>query len=148
METTKHLGNNLRKLRILRGMKQETFAREFGIAQQNVSKMEKKKHISDEQLEQAAKILKTTTEQIKEFDEKSIFQTNIINENQVNHFNSTKELIEYFENKLEKKDKELDQLRLELEMYRKGDNKTSKPKESAGAKLKSVPMDQKKKAAR
>jgi transcriptional regulator with XRE-family HTH domain len=148
METTKHIGNNLRKLRILRGMKQETFAREFGIAQQNVSKMEKKKHISDEQLEQAAKILKTTTEQIKEFDEKSIFQTNIINENQVNHFNSTKELIEYFENKLEKKDKELDQLRLELEMYRKGDNKTSKPKESVGAKLKSMSMVEEKKSAK
>lgn len=148
METTKHLGNNLRKLRILRGMKQETFAREFGIAQQNVSKMEKKKHISDEQLEQAAKILKTTTEQIKEFDEKSIFQTNIINENQVNHFNSTKEIIEYFESKLEKKDKELNQLRLELEMYSNGENKTSKPKESAKAKLKSMPMSEEKKAAK
>jgi transcriptional regulator with XRE-family HTH domain len=145
METTKHIGNNLRKLRILRGMKQETFARELGIAQQNVSKMEKKKHISDEQLEQAAKILQTTTEQIKEFDEKSIFQTNIINENQVNHFNSTKDIIEYFESKIEKKDRELDQLRKELDTYRNGENKFSKPKETAKkTELKSVPIEGKK----
>lgn len=142
METTKHHGNNLRKLRILRGMKQESFAREFGIAQQNVSKMEKKKHISDEQLEQAAKILKTTTDQIKEFDEKSIFQTNIINENQVNHFNSTKEIIEYFESKLEKKDKELNQLRIELNGYQKKESKSLNPKETAKSQLHSVSAQQ------
>jgi transcriptional regulator with XRE-family HTH domain len=60
VEKTKHIGSNLRNIRILRGMKQETFAREYGIAQQNVSKMEKKKELTDEQVNQAAKILQTT----------------------------------------------------------------------------------------
>lgn len=121
MDENKHLGNNIRKLRLLRGMKQSTFAKEMGIAQQNVSKMEKKKNITDEQLEMAAKILGTNIEAIKNFDDKTVFQTNIINENQVNNFNSVKDILEYFEVKMSKKDEEIERLRDEL-AKKNGDN--------------------------
>lgn len=135
----KHIGKNIRAIRQLRGMKQEIFARELGITQQNVSKMENKKKISDEQLEQAAKALKTSVEFLKQFDDKAVFQTNIINENQVNHFNSTKEILEFFEAKLDKKDEELNKIKAELEEYRKNERKSSTPKEPN---LKSVPGKQ------
>lgn len=113
-EETRHIGNNIRKLRLLRGMKQAAFAKEMGIAQQNVSKMEKKKNIPEEQLEMAAKILGTNIEAIKNFDDKTVFQTNIINENQVNNFNSVKDILEYFELKMTKKDEEIERLKQEI----------------------------------
>lgn len=109
-----HIGQNIKKIRLLRGMKQEAFAKEMGIAQQNVSKMEKKTKISDEQLELAAKILGTNIEAIKNFDDKAVFQTNIINENQVNNFNSVKDILEYFELKIGKKDEEIERLKEQL----------------------------------
>lgn len=132
MEETRHIGNNIRKLRLLRGMKQSAFAKEMGIAQQNISKMEKRKKIPEEQLEMAAKILGTTTETLKNFDDKVVFQTNIINENQVNNFNSVKDILEHFEDKINKKDEEIERLRSELAKRR-----TTK-KEPIQAKLRKV----------
>ena len=123
---TPHIGENIKKIRMLRGMKQATFAKEMGIAQQNVSKMEKKTNIPEEQLELAAKILGTNIEAIKKFDEnKAVFQTNIINENQVNNFNSVnKDILEYFELKLAKKDEEIELLREQLAKQKSSRSKT------------------------
>lgn len=120
----KHIGENIRRIRLLKGMKQAAFAKEFGIAQQNVSKMEKKKNISDEQLELAAKILGTNIEAIKNFDDKAVFQTNIINENQVNNFNSVKDILEYFELKISKKDEEIEILKQQLAMQKPSRSKS------------------------
>ncbi len=127
MGETKHIGNNIRKLRLLRGMKQSTLAKEMGIAQQNVSKMEKRKNIPDEQLEMAAKILGTNMETIKNFDDKTVFQTNIINENQVNNFNSVKDILEYFEIKINKKDEEIEKLKMELAKQKGSRSKSKEP---------------------
>lgn len=127
MVETQHIGNNIRKLRLLRGMKQSTLAKEMGIAQQNVSKMEKRKNIPDEQLELAAKILGTNIEAIKNFDDKTVFQTNIINENQVNHFNSVKDILEYFEIKINKKDEEIEKLKMELAKQKGSRSKSKEP---------------------
>ena len=129
MYTEKHIGQNIRKIRLLRGMKQSTFAKEMGIAQQNISKMEKKNKVSDEQLEQAAKIFNTTVEAIKNFDDKSVFQTNIINENQINNFNSVKDLLEYFELKLSKKEEEILELKDELAKKSSGNIKAKSAEE-------------------
>ena len=115
MGQTPHLGQNIRYIRLLRGMKQATFAKEFGIAQQNVSKMENKKNVSDEQLEQAAKILNTTLESIKTFDQNTVINNNIFHSDQVNHFYPVKEVIDYFKDELAKKDEEIEQLKAELE---------------------------------
>jgi transcriptional regulator with XRE-family HTH domain len=126
MEKTKHIGRNIRNVRILRGMKQTTFAKELGIAQQNVSKMEKKEKLTDEQLEQVAKVLKTTTEAIKEFDENAIINNNILNE-QVNNYNINPldKVAELFRELLDLKDREIKKLELEIEDF-KNREKTAK----------------------
>jgi transcriptional regulator with XRE-family HTH domain len=73
----KHIGRNLRHIRLLKGMKQTTFAKSLGIAQQNVSKMENKKEISMGKLEAAAKVLGLTVDAIEKFNEKNILNNNI-----------------------------------------------------------------------
>ena len=113
MGQTPHLGQNIRYIRLLRGMKQATFAKEFGIAQQNVSKMENKKNVSDEQLEQAAKILNTTLESIKNFDQNTVINNNVLSNDQI--IFPVKEVIAYFKDELLKKDEEIEQLRAELQ---------------------------------
>lgn len=147
MEKTKHIGSNLRNIRILRGMKQETFAREYGIAQQNVSKMEKKKVLTDEQVNQAAKILQTTAEAIKNFDENGMIQNNLFND-QVNNFNPVEKVVELYERMLKEVKDENQKLRAELEEYRSGKSKSLNPKESAKSQLHSVSAQQTKKVAK
>jgi transcriptional regulator with XRE-family HTH domain len=134
----KHIGKNIRAIRQLRGMKQEIFAKKMGIAQQNVSKMENKKTPSEQQIEAAAKILQTSTEAIKNFDENGIFQNNLFNE-QVNNFNPVEKVVELYERLLKESKDEITALKTELEEYRRNKRKPSKSKE---AKLKSVPGKQ------
>lgn len=144
MEKVKHIGKNLRSIRLLRGMKQETFAKKFGIAQQNVSKMENKKELTEKQIEQAAKILQTTSEAIKNFDENNMIQNNLFND-QVNNFNPVEKVVELYERMLKEVKSENEKLLRELESYRKAEinlstqKKSSKiDKSSKETKLKSV----------
>lgn len=143
METEfKHIGRNLRHIRLLKGMKQTTFAKSLGIAQQNVSKMENKKEISMGKLEAAAKVLGLTVDAIEKFNEKNILNNNIALEQgtgQTNHVYPIKEIIEYFKDELLKRNNKIEELTSELEEYRKNKRKSAKPKE---AKLKSVPGKQ------
>jgi len=125
MEKAKHIGKNIRKIRLLRGMKQETFARELGIKQQNVSKMEQRKKLTDEQIEQAAKILQTTSEAIRNFDENGMIQNNLFND-QVNNFNPIEKVVELYERMLKESKEEISKLQAELEQYRIGKKKSSK----------------------
>lgn len=67
LEQRRHLGQNIRDMRVLKGMKQETLGKAMGMAQQNVSKMEKKELPTEEILERAAKAMGTTFEAIKKF---------------------------------------------------------------------------------
>ena len=140
-EVAVHMGQAIRTIRLVKGIKQETFARGLGIKQQNVSKMENRKVISTEKLEQAAKVLGVTVETIKDFNEKVLFNNNIAleqNSGQIVH--PVKEIIEHFEKEIEKKDKIIDKLRTELEAYRYGKKKPSKPAKKKAAKgLRTVP---------
>ncbi len=130
MENAKerHIGKNIRAIRQIRGMKQEIFARKMGIAQQNVSKMENKKSPSEEQIEAAAKILQTSTEAIKNFDENGIFQNNLFNE-QVNNFNPVEKVVELYERLLKEAKDEITTLKAELEEFK---NKKRSAKTKAG----------------
>lgn len=65
----KHIGRNIVRIRELRNIKQETLAKQLGITQQAVSKMEQSETIDDEKLEQIANALGVTADQIKHFDE-------------------------------------------------------------------------------
>lgn len=115
-----HLGQNIRRIRLIRGMKQSTFAQELGIAQQNVSKMENKINISEEQLELVAQILNTSVEAIKKFNENAVINNNILYNDQIN--NPVTEIITYFSSELAKKDEELEKLRKEIEILKYGDS--------------------------
>jgi transcriptional regulator with XRE-family HTH domain len=117
----RHIGRNIKSIRQLRDMKQETFARELGIAQQNVSKMEKKKELTDEQLDQVAKVLKTTKEAIRDFDENAIINNNILND-QVNNYNINPldKVSELYKQILDDKEREITRLKAELEEYKTG----------------------------
>ncbi|MGN6602259.1 MAG: helix-turn-helix domain-containing protein [Ginsengibacter sp.] len=123
----RHIGRNIRALRQLRGMKQETFARELGIAQQNVSKMENKEAITEEQLKNVAKVLDVTSDMIRNFDEKVIVNNNFLFNDQI--INPVKEVIEYFTGELLNRDTKIQELTYELEGYR---NKKRSAKTKSG----------------
>ena len=141
---TQHHGKSIRAIRQLRGMKQNTFAKKLGMSQQNVSKMENKKTVNDEQLQSVAKVLDVTANMVKNFDEKVVVNNNFLFKEQI--INPVKEIIAYFKEELKRELAEKDELNLELEKvkseleeYRKSKRKSSKPKE---AKLKSMPGKQ------
>jgi transcriptional regulator with XRE-family HTH domain len=143
-EQTRHHGKSIRAIRQLRGMKQDTFAKKLGMSQQNVSKMENKKTVNDEQLQNVAKVLDVTANMVKTFDEKVVVNNNFLFNDQI--INPVKEIIAYFKEELKRelteKDKinlELEKVKAELEEYKKGKRKSAKPKE---AKLKSMPGKQ------
>ncbi|WP_312905847.1 MULTISPECIES: helix-turn-helix domain-containing protein [Sphingobacterium] len=123
----KHIGQNIRKIRLLRGMKQETFAKELGIAQQNVSKMENKKEISEEQLKKVSEVLQASVEAIKGFDENAIINNNILND-QVNNYNihPVEEIVNVFKGILSSKDDEIAQLRAEILNLKSPSNENKK----------------------
>ena len=117
MTAVKHIGRNIRNIRLLRGMKQETFAQLMGLLQQEVSRMEKQQSIRGDRLEAAAKILTVTVETIERFDEEAIlngsFQQAIPQASQ-----TVKEVIDYFKDELISKDQEIHELRNELSLLR------------------------------
>ncbi len=118
-----HIGENIRAIRQLKGVKQEVLAKKLGIAQQNVSKMEKKEKVSQKKLEEAAKVLGVTVETIKKFNEKAIINNNLAfgDDNQVNHFNPVQEIISYFKDELSKKDTKIEELQERLNAYERGE---------------------------
>lgn len=71
--TTKkpHHGRNVKRLREVLGVKQETLAISLGVSQQAVSKIEEKEVIDEEMLEQISKALKVPVDTIKNFSEEA-----------------------------------------------------------------------------
>ena len=66
-----HQGRNVKRLREMQGIKQETLAYELGEAwtQKKVSQLEAKEEIEQDILEQVAKILRVTPETIQKLEE-------------------------------------------------------------------------------
>lgn len=64
-----HIGRKIERIRILRGIKQETLAASLGISQQAVSRMEASEQVDDERLEKVANALSVPVEAIKNFNE-------------------------------------------------------------------------------
>ena len=73
MEKAVKVGPNIKFLRNLKGLKQETVAIELGISQAEYSLIENSDIIDDEIIFQIAKILNVTVEVIKEFNESQAF---------------------------------------------------------------------------
>lgn len=68
-----HIGQNIQKVRVYLGVKQDTLAKELGITQQEVSKIEKQEFIEESILLNIADVLSISPEVIRNFDlEKAI----------------------------------------------------------------------------
>lgn len=78
-----HHGRNIKRLREMLGIKQETIAAELNITQQTMSKLEQKEQIEDETLEKVARVLKVPVDSIKKFTDEAAI--NVI----ANTFNDT-----------------------------------------------------------
>ena len=70
-EKTIHQGRNVKRLREILSIKQETLAVELGLSQQTVSALEQKEALDKDMLEKIAKIMKIPVEAIKNFDEEA-----------------------------------------------------------------------------
>lgn len=73
MERKVKVGRNIKFLRNLKGIKQETVALELGISQPEYSLIENSEDVEDSIIFQVAQILNVTPEIIKEFNENQVF---------------------------------------------------------------------------
>lgn len=76
----KHIGKNIAKIRLFRGMKQWTLGQELNLTQQEISDLEKQEDIGDDLLDQISEILGVSVDGIKNFDEQAVIYN-------INHYN-------------------------------------------------------------
>lgn len=69
-EKTMHEGRNVKRIREILGIKQDTLANELGLSQQSISQLEQKETIDQELLERISAILNVPVEAIRNFDDK------------------------------------------------------------------------------
>lgn len=104
-----HIGRKIERIRILRGIKQESLAASLGISQQAVSKMEASEQVDEERLLKVAHALSVPVEAIKNFSEEAAI--NIIGNTVTNHdqsavvffhpsFNPMDKIVELYERML------------------------------------------------
>lgn len=108
-----HHGTSLRYLRLLSGMKQEIFARKMGVKQQQISRWEKQEKIPRVRLERAAEILNIPVDVFDKFDESGLLKL-AAGAKLEDIFPSAKKMAEYFMAELGKKDKQIEELKFEL----------------------------------
>ena len=117
-----HYGNNIKRLRDMLGIKQDTIASALDMTQQNFSNLEQRAEIDNSTLEKIAQIMKIPVEAIKNFNEDGVI--NIISSSLHDHsgsiiynptFNPLEKVIELYEKNLKDKEEEIAFLRNLLE---------------------------------
>ena len=107
-----HHGRNVKRLRDILEIKQETLAFELNLSQQTISNLEAKEIIDDETLKKIAEVMKIPVDAIKNFDEQATvnFIINTINNNDTSFggsynynctFNPVDKIVELYERMLE-----------------------------------------------
>lgn len=81
-----HEGRNVKRIREILGIKQDTLAAELGLSQQAISQLEQKEKIDDKILNDVAKVLKVPADAIRSFSEEAAL--NIISNTFNSHENS------------------------------------------------------------
>lgn len=76
----KHIGQNIAKIRLFRGIKQWALGQELGMSQQDISNLEKQENIPEDLLNQISEILGVSKEVIENFDEQAVIYN-------INHYN-------------------------------------------------------------
>ena len=104
-----HEGRNVKRIREMLGVKQESLASDLGLSQQAVSALEQKEALDKDMLEKIAAILKVPAQAIKNFDEQAaITYFNTFHEGSINHghfspnfhhctFNAIEKIVELYE---------------------------------------------------
>ncbi len=76
----RHVGQNLQRMRIYFGIKQETLAKELDMSQQTVSKLEQQEEIEPDLLKKISEVIGVSPEMIENFDaDKAIYNINNYN---------------------------------------------------------------------
>jgi len=98
------IGRKIERVRRIKGFKQDALARMIGVSPQTISRLEQSDNIDEEKLEQIAKALGVTVEDIKNFDEEAIFNNFIENNETINqgcdvvyNSNSVEKIVELYE---------------------------------------------------
>jgi len=84
----KHMGRNMRRVREIMGVTQDTVAMGLGISQPNVWKLEQQEDIKEETLAQVAEIIGVPVDAIKNYEEEAT-RDYITNSFSNNEFNSS-----------------------------------------------------------
>ncbi|MCA6438766.1 MAG: helix-turn-helix transcriptional regulator [Chitinophagaceae bacterium] len=73
----RHVGQNLQRMRIYFGIKQDALAKDLGMSQQTVSKLEQQAEIEPELLKKIGEVIGISPEMIENFDEeKAVYNIN------------------------------------------------------------------------
>jgi transcriptional regulator with XRE-family HTH domain len=122
------IGDKLKKIRLLRGLKQEEMANILHVSTQAYSKLERNEtKMDDQRLQQIALFLNTSPEAIKDFDESNLFVNNVSgghdNKNQsghtvINHFYGD-ESLSILQKTVEQQTEMIAALKEEIEFLRK-----------------------------
>jgi transcriptional regulator with XRE-family HTH domain len=101
-EKTIHEGRNVKRIREILGIKQDTLASELGLSQQAISALEQKEKIDDKIMADVAKALGISADAIKNFDEQATFNiiSNTYHDNSASvhyTFNPMEKIVELYE---------------------------------------------------
>ncbi|WP_295812724.1 helix-turn-helix domain-containing protein [uncultured Apibacter sp.] len=101
-----HQGRNIKRLREMLGIKQESLATELNITQAGVSKLESKEEIEEETLKKVAEFLKLPVDAIKNFNDEgalnfvaNTFHDSAVGNNYYPTFNPIDKIIELYTEK-------------------------------------------------
>lgn len=124
-EKSIHEGRNVKRIREILGVKQDSLAFDLGLSQQAISQLEQKEALDADMLERIAKVLKVPVEAIKNFDEQAAINiiSNTFNNNShdsssfyssaLNYqptFNPIDKVVELYERMLKDKNEMIDRL--------------------------------------
>lgn len=119
MKETIHLGENIRRILDLKGIKQEAFAEKMGVSQAAISKLLSTPKIDDERLKEVADKLGTSVDAIKRFNAETVmFHIETMNDNSGNfnvyEIHPIDKVSELYEKMLKEKNEEIEKLKQEL----------------------------------
>ena len=85
-EQTIHEGRNVKRIREILGIKQDTLANELGLSQQAISALEQKEALDKDMLDKIAGVLKVPVDAIKNFSDETAINiiSNTFHDNAVN----------------------------------------------------------------
>jgi len=129
------IGDKIKRIRDIKGLKQEDIAALLKITPQAYSKVERNEtKLDTDRLEEIAKIFKMTVDEIQQFDERNLFMNNMqeckdsLTINNINNFYTSDQAM--FETMIAQQKEVIDLLKEELQFLRSQLNHLMKDKKS------------------